>query len=82
MEPLWRRLCGTERELTHGIILLAAALHKSQNSPRGGWRNFHKALRHLDGVPAIYEGILVAELIQETKRTLKTASHHPDFPLL
>lgn len=32
LEPLWRRLCGMERELTHGIILLAAALHKSRSS--------------------------------------------------
>lgn len=71
-----------ERELTHGIILLAAALHKSQSSPRGGWRNFQKALRHLEGVPEVYKGILIAELIQETRRTLETASHHPNFPLL
>ncbi len=71
-----------ERELTHGIILLAAALHKARTSPTGGWRNFKKALKHLEEIPEIYQGIRVAELVQETRRTLEMPSHRPGFPLL
>lgn len=82
LEPLWLELSGPDRELTHGIILLAAALHKAKTSPTGGWRNFRKALRHLEEIPEIYQGIRVAELIQETRQKLETPSYHPGFPLL
>jgi predicted metal-dependent hydrolase len=82
LEPLWLRLSGPDRELTHGIILLAAALHKARTSPTGGWRNFHKALRHLEDIPETYQGIRVAELIEEVRKTLETPSYRPGFPLL
>ncbi|WP_337869371.1 DUF309 domain-containing protein [Meiothermus sp.] len=83
LEPLWLRLSGPERELTHGIILLAAALHKARSSSTGGWRNFHKALEHLKNLPANYQGIRVTELIKETYQALqKGPGQIPPFPLL
>ncbi len=83
LEPLWRRLSGPERELTHGVILLAAALHKARSSQSGGWRNFHKALGHLKNLPATYQGIRVSALIEETRQALhKGPGQIPPFPLL
>lgn len=79
LEPLWMRLQGQQRELTHGIILLAAALHKAKTNPTGGQRNFAKALKHLDGIPEIYEGIRVADLINETRRALAHPPYQPVF---
>ena len=83
LEPLWRRLSGPERELTHGVILLAAALHKARSSSNGGWRNFHKALKHLKSLPANYQGIRVRALIEEIRQALqKGPGQVPPFPLL
>jgi len=83
LEPLWRRLSGPERELTHGVILLAAALHKARSSQSGGWRNFHKALGHLKNLPATYQGIRVSALIEETRQALQAGPGKiPPFPLL
>jgi predicted metal-dependent hydrolase len=83
LEPLWQQLSGADRELTHGVILLAAALHKAKDNPRGGWRNFHKALKHLEGLPATYRGIRVAALIEATRQALeKGPGQVPPFPLL
>lgn len=82
LEPLWMRMTGPERELTHGIILLAAALHKAKTSERGGWRNFNKALRHLDGVSDPFENVSVTALIHEVRRALEHPPYQPDFPVL
>ncbi|RDI95613.1 DUF309 domain-containing protein [Meiothermus sp. QL-1] len=71
LEPLWQRLAGPGRELVQGLILLAAALHKAKTNPRGGWRNFSKALARLEGLPAEYEGIPVAALVEEARRALE-----------
>lgn len=80
LEPLWLGLTGPERELTHGLILLAAALHKAKSSPTGGWRNYAKALRHLEGLPGVLEGIKVRELIEEVRLALENPGHTPRFP--
>lgn len=83
LEPLWIRLTGPDRALTHGIILLAAALHKAKSSSTGGWRNFEKALKHLDGIPANYQGIRVKALVEEVRLALERELQSlPDFPLL
>jgi uncharacterized protein len=64
LEPLWLASSGLDRDLTGGVILLAAALHKARTmgSPRGGRRNFAKALRHLAVVPDDYRGVDVRAL--------------------
>lgn len=83
LEPLWQQLSGPDRELTQGVILLAAALHKARDNPRGGWRNFHKALKHLQGLPANYQGVRVVALIEATRQALqKGPGQVPPFPLL
>lgn len=82
LEPLWMRLSGRERELTHGIILLAAALHKAKTSPTGGQRNFAKALKHLQEIPEVFEGIQVVELMNETRRALEHPPYKPIFTLV
>ncbi|WP_240637292.1 DUF309 domain-containing protein [Meiothermus hypogaeus] len=83
LEPLWLKLSGSDRELTHGIILLAAALHKARTNPRGGWRNFEKALKHLESLPETHQGIRVGALVEEVRRALLQGTpYRPDFPLL
>ena len=77
LEPLWLKLTGLERELTQGIILLAAALHKAKTSPSGGWRNFHKALKRLEQIPSTHQGIRVQELIDEVRKALSEPIHIP-----
>ncbi|MCX7782502.1 MAG: DUF309 domain-containing protein [Meiothermus sp.] len=83
LEPLWLQLSGPDRELTHGIILLAAALHKARTNPTGGWRNFDKALKRLASLPEAYQGIRVRALVEEVRRALQdNLQNRPDFPLL
>ena len=83
LEPLWKQLSGPDRELTHGIILLAAALHKARTNPRGGWLNFEKALKRLESLPANYQGIRVRALVEEVRRALQeNLQNLPGFPLL
>ncbi|MER3480544.1 MAG: DUF309 domain-containing protein [Meiothermus sp.] len=80
LEPLWMRLSGPDREFTQGVILLAAALHKARSSPSGGWRNFAKALRHLEPIPLTYHGVRVDELIEEVSAALRDPKRVPAFP--
>ncbi len=81
LEPLWLELSGPERELTQGIILLAAALHKARTNPKGGWRNFAKALKHLEQIPPVFAGIRVQEIIEETRQALLNPAYPPRFPV-
>lgn len=80
LEPLWMRLSGPDREFTHGVILLAAALHKAKSSPSGGWRNFQKALRHLEATSPVHQGIRVTELIEGVRQALQDPAYTPVFP--
>jgi len=81
LEPLWRRLSGPERELTQGIILLAAALHKARTHPQGGWRNYQKALAHLEALPSVWAGVQIGHLVEEVRRALQTGlAYRPRFP--
>ncbi|WP_084542189.1 DUF309 domain-containing protein [Calidithermus chliarophilus] len=77
LEPLWMRLEGERREAVHGLILLAAALHKARSSPTGGWRNFAKALRHLEGLPGVYAGLDLSETVAEVWRALERPGYRP-----
>ncbi len=81
LEPLWMGFSGHDRELLQGVILLAAALHKAKTNPRGGWRNFNKARKHLEWIPEQYKGVWVAELLQEVKQALEVPGYLPRFPL-
>ncbi|MCX7740378.1 MAG: DUF309 domain-containing protein [Meiothermus sp.] len=81
LEPLWRRLSGPERELTHGVILLAAALHKARTNPQGGWRNYQKAMVRLRGLPSTFAGLHVGRLVEGVRQALQTGlARLPEFP--
>jgi uncharacterized protein len=75
LEPLWMNAEGLEKEFYAGVILLAAALHKTRKmeSPRGGRRNYAKALVHLAVVPDTFHGVDVREL----EATVHNALRHP-----
>ena len=82
LEPLWLDYDGIDRELAAGVILLAAALHKARamENPRGGRRNYAKALRHLAVVPDRYRGVLVRELEAIVHRALVDRAERPRWP--
>lgn len=83
-EPLWLRLEGQKRRLLAGAILLAAALHKAHKmeNPRGGRRNYDKALVHLAHLPDRYEGVEVRRLEAEVARALENPDLRPQLPLV
>lgn len=83
-EPLWIQSKGTQRHFFSGMILLAAALHKTRGmgSQRGGRRNYAKALKHLALVPNRYFGIDVRELEARVHMALRDTSAIPRIPRL
>jgi len=84
LEPAWLAAEGTERRFLAGTILLAAALHKARamGSPRGGRRNYAKALRHLALVPDRWAGVEVRELEACVHAALRDPSRVPTIPLV
>ena len=83
-EPLWLRAEGAERRLLGGVILLAAALHKAHKmaNPRGGRRNYDKALAHLRHLPERYGGVEVRQLEAEVAAALGDEALRPQIPLV
>ncbi len=83
LEAAWLAADHTERRFLAGVILLAAALHKARamGSPRGGRRNFAKALRHLALVPDRWAGVDVRELEARVHTALRDPSLAPTIPL-
>ena len=83
LEPLWMVSEGLEKRLCAGVILLAAALHKARkmDNPRGGRRNYAKALAHLALLPDRYEGVEVRRLEADVHAALQDASLFPQLPL-
>lgn len=84
LEVPWLEAEGLERSFLAGVILLAAALHKARAgaSPRGGRRNYAKALRHLALVPDHYRGVDVRELEARVHAALRDPDLRPRIPLL
>jgi hypothetical protein len=82
LEPAWLAADGTERRFLAGVILLAAALHKARamGSPRGGRRNYAKALRHLAMVPDRWAGVDVREFEARVHRALRDPAYAPGVP--
>lgn len=82
LEPAWLRAEGTDRRFLGGVILLAAALHKarSMGSPRGGRRNYAKALTHLALVPDRCYGVEVRELEARVHAALRDPRLVPRLP--
>lgn len=79
LEPAWLDSEGSDRHFLGGVILLAAALHKARamGSPRGGRRNYAKALAHLALVPDHYRGLAVRRLEAEVHAALRDPSLRP-----
>ncbi len=84
LEPAWLAAEGTERRFLAGVILLAAALHKARamGSPRGGRRNYAKALRHLATVPDRYAGVDVRAFEAIVHQALRDPASSPRVPLV
>jgi len=84
LEPAWLDADGTERNFLAGVILLAAALHKARamGSPRGGRRNYAKALRQLATVPDSFAGVDVRELEAQVHRSLRDPTVEATIPVL
>ncbi len=84
LEPYWLAASGLDRSFAAGVILLAAALHKARamGSPRGGRRNYAKALRHLALVPDHYAGTDVRVLEARVHRALHDPDARPTWPWL
>ena len=82
LEPAWLAADGTERRFLAGVILMAAALHKARamGSPRGGRRNYAKALRHLALVPDRWAGVDVREFEARVHRALREPTYAPRVP--
>lgn len=82
LEPLWLAATGTEQHFFAGAIQLAAALHKARamGSPRGGRRNYAKALVHLALVPDRYREVDVREWEAVVHRALRQPSFSPAVP--
>lgn len=82
LEGIWLRAEGTDRHLLSGMILAAAALHKARTmgSPRGGRRNYAKALAHLALVPDRARGIDVREFEARVHDALRRPEARPRVP--
>ena len=83
LEAIWLDAEGLDKEFYGGVILLAAALHKAREmeSPRGGRRNYAKALTHLALVPDEYFGVDVRELEALVHAALRNPAQKPKIPL-
>ena len=77
LEAAWMQSDGEERDALHGVILLAAALHKARHmgSARGGRRNYAKALMALSGVPDVWRGVDIRGLEAVTHAALRDLAH-------
>lgn len=82
LEGIWLRAEGTDRHLLSGMILAAAALHKARamGNPRGGRRNYAKALAHLALVPDEMRGIDVREFEALVHDALRRPEARPRVP--
>lgn len=83
LEPLWIAATGTDKHFYAGVIQLAAALHKArvQQQPRGGRRNYAKALAHLALVPDRKLGVDVRELEARVHIALRRTAYRPRVPI-
>ena len=79
-EGVWMHAQGDERAFVQGLILLAAALHKRWHHGSLAHRNYHKALRHLDTLPAVYGGVDLERLRREVWAALHQEGLRPTLP--
>ena len=84
LEEVWLESDGLHKEFYAGVILCAAALHKARvmESPRGGRRNYAKAMKHLALVPDIFHDTQVRELEALVHQALRDESLFPKIPIV
>ena len=84
LEPYWLEADGADRAFLSGFILLAASLHKAHamRNPRGGRRNYAKALLHLAALPDIFGQVDVRELEARVHTALRNARLRPEVPFV
>lgn len=80
-EAPWMQAAGPERAFLQALILLAAALHKRWAHGSLAHRNFHKALRYLDALPAEYGGVDLKQLRTEVWAALEDSALRPQVPV-
>lgn len=82
LEPAWLEAKGLDKHFLGGVILLAASLHKQRamQSPRGGRRNYAKALAHLALIPDRFLDVDVREFEARVHRALREPGHQPLVP--
>ncbi|EYB68467.1 hypothetical protein DEIPH_ctg022orf0006 [Deinococcus phoenicis] len=76
-ETPWSRATGDDRHFIQALILLAAALHKRWHHGSVTHRNYHKAARYLDLLPAEYAGVDLARLRSEVWAALHDPALRP-----
>ncbi|GAA5534508.1 DUF309 domain-containing protein [Deinococcus aluminii] len=76
-EGPWSRATGDERHFVQALILLAAALHKRWHHGSLTHRNYHKAERYLDRLPAEYGGVNLGRLRAEVWAALHDPTRRP-----
>ncbi len=66
LEALWRELPrGPRRDYVQGLIQLAVSLeHWRRGNPRGAWGQWTKARGKFTGLPPVYEGVALADLLE------------------
>ena len=85
-EQRWHVATGDERAFLQALILLAAALHKRWVHGSSAHRNFFKAEKYLDSLPAEYAGVNLTTLRTQvwlalTQEKPPTARERPQLPL-
>ncbi|MBZ9713042.1 DUF309 domain-containing protein [Deinococcus multiflagellatus] len=78
-EAPWLLARGPDRAFLQALILLAAALHKRWHHGSTAHRNFYKAERYLDTLPAAYAGVDLQRLRTEVWAALHDPTLRPAF---
>lgn len=78
-EPIWLQAKGEQRAFIQALILLAAALHKRWLHGSPNHRNFHKAVKYLETLPPIYEGINLQQLRADVWMALQEEGIKPQI---
>jgi hypothetical protein len=70
LELLWRETPrGRTRDFLQGLIQLAVSLeHWRRGNPRGAAGQWQKATARLAGLPPVYEGLAIGELLESFAR--------------
>ncbi|TSA82566.1 DUF309 domain-containing protein [Deinococcus detaillensis] len=80
-EGRWLIAAGEERAFLQALILLAAALHRRWAYGSLTHRNFDKAQKYLQALPAEYGGVDLLKLNQDVWAALQQEGQRPQLPV-